>query len=392
MSDKRDQLFLGSIWNTKRISPCCLNEFLSIVTEDTDTIDFSGRGTVLNPLTADVIVSSQSNNLLTALSDGLYVGAPDFSLFAKNGTTVISGFIELGGVLLHDTTIDLDTFDLFIDNVVGDETAPSFFAFSSSGALVKRDFRVPLNILLPAEATNTINSGNYTQEWQWNNMSNAPGWRLSSTSSILDGTVVGVFEVYVTGSNASAGISSIAGLFYNGKAGVNNHNIAFFAKAEGGLYNTAGIFAGNTVFCDTGTGVVGFARVDVRDGDIWLTHPGNSPRFIIGDNFINPPGAEKFGGILYDTINDYVWLGHARANPDLKNMFITTTGSVGIGGTTIAASSILQLNSTTQAFVPPRMTAAQKNAIPSPQEGSLIYQTDGTKGWYGFDGLVWIQL
>ena len=55
-------------------------------------------------------------------------------------------------------------------------------------------------------------------------------------------------------------------------------------------------------------------------------------------------------------------------------------------------SAQLQVDSTTKGFLPPRMTAAQKNAISSPAEGLMIYQTDGTKGWYGFDGTTWVQL
>jgi hypothetical protein len=56
------------------------------------------------------------------------------------------------------------------------------------------------------------------------------------------------------------------------------------------------------------------------------------------------------------------------------------------------------VNSTTQGFLPPRMTGAQAEAIQSPAEGLLIYATDGsgvtitTKGWWGFEGLTWTKL
>lgn len=42
---------------------------------------------------------------------------------------------------------------------------------------------------------------------------------------------------------------------------------------------------------------------------------------------------------------------------------IPDEGSVGIGTTSPATSAILDLNSTTQAFLPPRMTTMQRNAI-----------------------------
>ena len=52
-----------------------------------------------------------------------------------------------------------------------------------------------------------------------------------------------------------------------------------------------------------------------------------------------------------------------------------TIAQVGIGTTTPSASSILELESTTQTFVPPRMTGAEMYAIVSPLNGSIVYNT-----------------
>jgi hypothetical protein len=52
-----------------------------------------------------------------------------------------------------------------------------------------------------------------------------------------------------------------------------------------------------------------------------------------------------------------------------------TVGQVGIGTTTPNSSSILELESTTQTFVPPRMTGAEMYAISSPLNGSIVYNT-----------------
>ncbi|MVO09107.1 hypothetical protein GOQ30_07995 [Flavobacterium sp. TP390] len=48
---------------------------------------------------------------------------------------------------------------------------------------------------------------------------------------------------------------------------------------------------------------------------------------------------------------------------------------VGIGTTSPSPSSLLELNSTTQTFVPPRMTNSQMQAISNPLIGSVIYNT-----------------
>ena len=52
-----------------------------------------------------------------------------------------------------------------------------------------------------------------------------------------------------------------------------------------------------------------------------------------------------------------------------------SSAQVAIGTITPSSSSILELESTTKTFVPPRMTAAQMNAIVSPLNGSIIYNT-----------------
>lgn len=49
---------------------------------------------------------------------------------------------------------------------------------------------------------------------------------------------------------------------------------------------------------------------------------------------------------------------------------------IGIGTVTPNASSILDISSTTQGMLAPRMTTAQRNAIVSPADGLMVYDTD----------------
>jgi uncharacterized protein (TIGR02145 family) len=69
-------------------------------------------------------------------------------------------------------------------------------------------------------------------------------------------------------------------------------------------------------------------------------------------------------------------------------MVMTSKGIVGIGTSTPAASSILELSSTTQGFLPPRMTTAQRNAISAPAVGLTIYNSSSNclETW---DGALW---
>lgn len=54
-------------------------------------------------------------------------------------------------------------------------------------------------------------------------------------------------------------------------------------------------------------------------------------------------------------------------------------GSLVLGTTNLDNSAKLEVDSTTQGFLPPRMTTAQKNAIVTPSSGLMVYDTDLNK-------------
>jgi hypothetical protein len=61
-------------------------------------------------------------------------------------------------------------------------------------------------------------------------------------------------------------------------------------------------------------------------------------------------------------------------------------------GATADASAMLDVSSTTQGVLVPRMTATQRAAISTPATGLLVYQTDGTAGFYFYNGTAWTSL
>ena len=65
-----------------------------------------------------------------------------------------------------------------------------------------------------------------------------------------------------------------------------------------------------------------------------------------------------------------------------KVVLNSTSGNTLIGTTTDIASSKLTVNSTTQGFLPPRMTNAQRIAIATPAVGLCVYCTDVVEGLY----------
>ena len=92
-----------------------------------------------------------------------------------------------------------------------------------------------------------------------------------------------------------------------------------------------------------------------------------------------------------NTITASAKLGSLNAQPLIlitkngERLRIDTLGRVGIGTTSPNVSALLDLTSTQRGFLVPRMTTVQRNAITTPAQGLLIYQTDGTKGFYYYD-------
>lgn len=75
---------------------------------------------------------------------------------------------------------------------------------------------------------------------------------------------------------------------------------------------------------------------------------------------------------------------------------ICGAAQVGVGTHTPDNSAQLDVTSTDKGLLTPRMTAAQRGAIPSPATGLLVYQTDGTAGFYYNSGTAgtpnWVLL
>jgi len=71
-----------------------------------------------------------------------------------------------------------------------------------------------------------------------------------------------------------------------------------------------------------------------------------------------------------------------------EKMTMDANGSVAIGTTTPAASSILDVTSTTKGFLPPRMTTTEINAIVSPAAGLVVYNTTLAVLCF-YDGTAW---
>jgi hypothetical protein len=137
----------------------------------------------------------------------------------------------------------------------------------------------------------------------------------------------------------------------------------------------------------------GATTINATSGIINLQKNGTSFLQINNDSFgvrLTPNGqvtvstslGMTLGNSLYDLNNNYS--GYRGLN---------IRGGWGLHcANTPVASAIIQADSTTQGFLPPRMTAAQRAAISSPATGLMVYQTDGTEGVYVYSGGAWKSL
>jgi len=89
------------------------------------------------------------------------------------------------------------------------------------------------------------------------------------------------------------------------------------------------------------------------------------------------------------SVRDDGYTSIGRSNQGIFSVNITTSGYANFGaGSSELASAILQANSTTRGFLPPRMTTTQKNAISSPASGLQVYDAT-VSGSYFHDGSSW---
>ncbi len=116
----------------------------------------------------------------------------------------------------------------------------------------------------------------------------------------------------------------------------------------------------------------------VVDGNAVANKVPTAMSFITGSNATNKKERLKISSGGNFNFNDTVFT--------IKQ----ATGALGLGTISPDPSAILDINSTKGVLLP-RVTETQKNAIASPANGLLVYQTNGTPGFYFYNG-GWQQL
>jgi hypothetical protein len=175
-----------------------------------------------------------------------------------------------------------------------------------------------------------------------------------SFSSLLNGT-----------DNTTVGIYSSAGI-YNG-----DNNTAVGAQALFSIFDPT---SNNTAFGNRAIAQAGFDTVGIGYNS---GQGGATQSVAIGSESSFPDSTH-----INTTLIGY---GDPAVN---GNDQINFYNSVIIGSTSNVPSASLAISSTSQGFLPPRMTTTEKLAISSPEEGLFLYDTTLNQLSF-YDGTVW---
>ncbi len=141
---------------------------------------------------------------------------------------------------------------------------------------------------------------------------------------------------------------------------------------DGGPAGVVTAFTGTiATFESPGDGFLSILTPDAGIRGILFGEPSSN---IAGGIFYNDPGSPD--GFQF------------RVNGNVTKMVIEGDGKVGIGTTNPDVTALLDLNSTTKGFLPPRMTTVERDAIVSPAPGLRIHNTTIDKAEI-FTGTTW---
>jgi len=317
------------------------------------------------------IVSVAGNTNLDGITEW---NVGDWAVFHDTGwqkvdntesVTSVNGLI--GAVNLTTTNIPEGTKLYYTDARA--RLALSLTTTGNSGAATYNNstgvFNVPQYTLaglggVPDTRTLTINGTAY-------DLSANRSWSVGTVTSITAGT--GLTGGTITGSGTLAFDTTFGDSRY--------------------LLLTGGVMTGNINFTDDAEGIVWVRNTDggyikfynTGDGD-----PDSRLEFNTSDNnneyfrWTHSPS----GGSLYELMR--------LTGNSAGNSVLSVSGGIGINVLNLNQSAALEIDSRTKGFLPPRMTAGERMAIPAPAEGLVVYQLDGVVGLYIFDGAQWMSL
>jgi len=124
--------------------------------------------------------------------------------------------------------------------------------------------------------------------------------------------------------------------------------------------------------------------------DVSFTLNSSNPQLAVTKTLqsaISRVSAATFDSDLLPNLDEAFSLGQITPNARWQNGYFS--GELTVGASAVEGSAILNLDSTSRGFLPPRMTTGDRDSIQSPAAGLIIYNTT-TGQFEGYDG-SWID-
>lgn len=408
-----------------------LNSFTSISTDGlrhvaTNTLElYSASNGALK-----IVDGTQSNGyVFTSDANGLGTWQPasvSSSLFPTTGTGTATG----------NVFADMNGNDLLINNGVNvtiqgsgsmifGSTGSGVLNLSSSGHFFEDDNTIPVGLQYDGDYYSGQKSTGCVRCLIDRGTAQGMIDSLGSSSITINSTAItSGTSTRILFQNASNQVSQASTFTFNTTANILQVNGTYFSQSgtRNTFWNYAGIPAGITGVASDNTGI-GFATLSSLTGGTanssFGTNAGTACTTCSNFTFFSPGAGASVtdatagvyigtsaggtanssystligtlsnnGNVLTNAIQNiligyaiapvsnqdgYVSIGNAIFANGATSLGSTPGGRVGIGTNSPVVSSLLDLTSTVQGFLPPRMTTTQQNAISSPAEGLQIY-------------------
>jgi len=375
--------------------------------------------------------------------------APNYNQYSqlwKNSTDTVIGYFRADGRLYTSNSVNTN---YFTGNIAGTNAAPVFSAATGYGVLFPNLNSVAISTAsserLRVTSTGEVVIGETTAGARLDVRAQGASstdvvFRVrnsADTTNFL--TVTGVGDVFNRGQQGvsgntffgenvgrnSTGYSSTAFGSGAGLSLTTSINSTFMGSFSG-RYTTTGI--GNTAFGSSSLekNNTGFGNTAAGERSLYSNTTGayntaigwESALNITTSNYITAIGmrAARFiadGTTVLTSAGNSIFIGNeTRANANSQtNQIVIGDGAIGLGSNTVVlgnnsivttalkgnvligttsslTSAKLQVDSTTQGLLTPRMTTAQKNAISSPATGLIVYDTS-LLSLYQYNGTAW---
>ena len=215
------------------------------------------------------------------------------------------------------------------------------------------------------------------QYWRFGNLGSSNYFAIQKLNDTATAITLTALTAFSSTGNIGINTTTDAGfkLDVNGTARVSGNTTLnnYFFDSTGFLTYTSGA---NPLYIQTGAG--GGSIILRAGGSTSLTVASASTQVGNHTSFSN--------GALDIAVNaNYIFRHSTNGNSfnfrDGVRNFLTTTNSgtiiqnTSFNGTAINASALLEVQSTTKGFLPPRMTTTEKNAIATPAAGLVVYDS-----------------